>query len=131
MITSLKIVIQLLNIWNINNCPTFINTNLTIVDWLNFSRHNKSFYTKLFGNVLEKVILWVIWTHKNNIMFNYEKYNPIYVLELRNELFMKTKIIRIALTFLCCQKLQELIFLTQVKGIILKSSLLLQQVDEI
>lgn len=82
-----------INIGNtiINNCSTPINTSLTIVNWLDSLWNNKSFYRKLVGNVLEKVItiLWAIQTHRNIIVFNNKKCNPIYVLELAKRVIYK------------------------------------------
>lgn len=112
------------NIWNtiINNCPTPINTNLTIVNRLDSLWINKSFYKNFFGNVLEKIImiLWAIWTHRNNIVFKNDKCNSIYVLELTKRVMYEDENYKIALIFLLCQKLHELTFLMQVKGITLR-----------
>lgn len=46
------------NVWYTidKNCPNPINTNMGIVDWLEYLWQNKSWYRKNFNDVLEKVI---------------------------------------------------------------------------
>lgn len=70
-----------INIWMTitDNCYTSINTNLGIVDWLEYLWNNILWYNKIYGDVLEKVItiFWAIWTYRNNTIFKNEKCNPM------------------------------------------------------
>lgn len=70
------------------NCPTPFNTNLGIVDWLEYLWKNISWYKKKFEDLLEKVItmLWPIWNHRNSIVFNGDACNPNSVLELEKNM---------------------------------------------
>lgn len=65
------------NVWYTidNNCKKHINTNLGIVDWLEYLCLNKSWYRKNFEDVLEKVvpIPWVIWTYRNIVVLKRTK----------------------------------------------------------
>lgn len=76
-----------------HHCPTPINTNLGTVDWLEYLWCNKSWYRKIFSDVLEKVItiLWAIWTHRVNKVINNDKCYPSFVLELTKKLLMRAR----------------------------------------
>lgn len=67
-----------------DNCPTPVNANVGIIDWLEYPWKNISWYRKKFGDILEKVIiiLSAMQTERNNISFNGDRCNPSFVLQL-------------------------------------------------
>lgn len=56
------------NVWYtiVNNRPDPINTNIGIIDWLEYFWLDISWYRKRFDDVLKKVtiIVWAIWPQK-------------------------------------------------------------------
>lgn len=65
------------------NCPDSDNSNRPVIEWLENIWSNQNWYNKIFYNPLVKVIiiLWVIWSYRNNIIFNNHKCNPIDIID--------------------------------------------------
>lgn len=82
----------------------------------------KSWYRKIFDDVLEKVIsiLGAIRNNRNKVIFSDDKCNPCYILELAKKTFMKLSTIRYALTLPSLQELQVLTMWMQVKDLFIR-----------
>lgn len=91
------------NVWCAveNYCPNPINSNQGIIDWIEHLRHNNTWYRKTFVDFLEKVlkIIWVNWSHRNDVVFKNNICNHSYILKLANKNFMRQYTINV-LTFL-------------------------------
>lgn len=79
---------------------TLSDTHDTIIEWLEHIWQNTNWYSKIYGNPLEKVItiLWDIWTQRNNIVFRNQICNPVNVLEMAKKVFHDTIYLMRALT---------------------------------
>lgn len=97
------------NVWYTSNnkCSSPMNTNMGILDWLEYLWLDKSWFMKNLDDILEKVItiLLAIWTHRTNVVFGGDNCNPCFLVELANKSIYETTVIRNVLTFPLFQKM--------------------------
>lgn len=60
-------------VWNTtsNYCPNPNNSDMQVIDWLEFIYKNEKVYGRNFKTPLEKIIgiTWAIWIHRNFVVF--------------------------------------------------------------